>query len=415
MADNRPLVVFSHLRWDFVFQRPQHLISRLAQSRRVVWIEEPVEGDGPQWLEHSDPENVTIYRPQLPGGSRGFHADQLPALTALLRQLSVKEQLAGAIAWLYTPMALPLARTLGPDALVYDCMDELSLFRGAPPELVGMEQQLLDEADLVFTGGRSLFNAKKGRHPAVHCFPSSVDASHFRQAAPTGTAEQIAAQASIAHPRLGFFGVIDERLDIDLLEVMARTHPEWQIILVGPIVKIDPDTLPRQPNIHYFGQQSYEDLPRFLVGWDVCLLPFALNDATRFISPTKTLEYMAAERPIVSTPIRDVVDPYGGIVHIGPTAVEFMSGVAKALALTGEERSRIVDQMRAVVRETSWERTARQMETLVAACRRHDPGVRTDTSAPVPASTGAISRSAANAKSQPRGAGDVDVEQWCKF
>jgi len=374
-------------------------MSRLAQSRRVVWIEEPVDGEGPRWLEHPAPENVTVYRPQFPGGSRGFHADQLPALTELLQQLSVKEQLAGAIAWLYTPMALPLARTLQPDLVVYDCMDELSLFRGAPPELVGMEEELLKQADLVFTGGRSLFNAKKGRHPAVHCFPSSVDASHFRQAAPSGTAREIEAQASIPHPRLGFFGVIDERLDIGLLEVVARTHPEWHLILVGPVVKIDPAILPRHPNIHYFGQQSYEDLPRFLVGWDVCLLPFALNDSTRFISPTKTLEYMAAERPIVSTPIRDVVEPYGGIVYIGQTAEEFMTGVEQALSLTGDERARLVDQMRAVVRETSWEGTASQMDILVNGCTRPDRKVRVTMSAKVPASTGAIPLVTARMKS----------------
>ena len=390
MADTRPLVVFSHLRWDFVFQRPQHLVSRLACSRRVVWIEEPVDGEGPLWIERPAAENVTVYRPRLPGGSRGFHADQMPALMSLMRELMVREQLGGAIAWLYTPMALPLARALEPDVMVYDCMDELSLFHGAPPELIGMEQELLKEADLVFTGGRSLFDAKKGRHPAVYCFPSSVDANHFRQAEPSGTAREIEAQASIPHPRLGFFGVIDERLDIGLLEIVARTHPEWQIILVGPVVKIDPETLPRHANIHYFGQQSYEDLPRFLVGWDVCLLPFALNDATRYISPTKTLEYMAAERPIVSTPIRDVVDPYGAIVHIGPTAVDFVAGVAKALSLSAEERSRMVDQMRAVVRETSWEGTARQMEALVAACPTHERKSGTEMSPHVPAVTGAI-------------------------
>jgi UDP-galactopyranose mutase len=390
MADNRPLVVFSHLRWDFVFQRPQHLISRLAQARRVVWIEESVDGDSPRWLQLPAPNGVTVYRPQLPGGCRGFHADQLPALTDLLHHLLVKERLVDAIAWLYTPMALPLARTLHPAVMVYDCMDELSLFQGAPAELLGLEQALLEEADLVFTGGRSLYNAKKTRHPSVHCFPSSVDASHFRRAAPSGTAEEIEVQQSIPHPRLGFYGVIDERLDIGLIDAIACSRPQWQIILVGPVVKIDPQTLPRRPNIHYFGQQSYEDLPRFLAGWDVCLLPFALNDATRFISPTKTLEYMAAERPVVSTPIRDVVEPYGSIVHIGPTAGEFITGVENALSLTGGERSRLVDRMRAVVRETSWESTARQMGTLVDARLAQERTVRTAPGSKVSALTGAI-------------------------
>ena len=390
MADNCPLVVFSHLRWDFVFQRPQHLISRLAQARRVVWIEEPVVGDTPRWLELPSSPGVTVYRPQLPGGIQGFHSDHLPALTELLHQLIARERLGGGIAWLYTPMALPLARQICPAVMVYDCMDELSLFQGAPPELIGMEQELLDEAELVFTGGRSLYDAKKGRHPAVHCFPSSVDAGHFRQAVPGGSASEIEAQRSLPHPRLGFYGVIDERLDVGLIDAIARAHPEWQIVLVGPVVKIDPQSLPRHPNIHYFGQQSYEDLPRFLAGWDVCILPFAMNDATRFISPTKTLEYMAAERPIVSTPIRDVVEPYGGIVKIGQTAEEFIAGVERALAMTSEERSRQTNSMRAVVRETSWETTARQMDTLVDACLAHGRQFRTAVNNKIPAPTGAI-------------------------
>jgi UDP-galactopyranose mutase len=332
----------------------------------VVWIEEPV--DGPEaWLELPAPGGVRVYRPRFPGGGRGFNQDHLPAMSQLIQELITNERLAGGIAWLYTPLALPLARMINPVLMVYDCMDELSLFQGAPPELLQMETALLEEADLVFTGGRSLYNAKKSRHPAVHCFPSSVDASHFRRATPNGTAGEIEAQAGIPNPRLGFFGVIDERLDIGLVDAIARAHPDWQIILVGPVVKIDPASLPRHPNIHYFGQQAYEDLPSFLAGWDVCLLPFALNAATRFISPTKTLEYMAAERPIVSTPITDVVEPYRGVVFIGGSAGEFIARIEQALSLKDEERSHLVERMRAVVRETSWERTAEQMNALVAA------------------------------------------------
>jgi UDP-galactopyranose mutase len=390
MAANCPVVVFSHLRWDFVFQRPQHLISRLARTRPVVWIEEPADEQGPSWLRLPASPGVTAYRPLLPGGSKGFHSDHLPVLAELLQGLREMDGLEGSIAWLYTPLALPLARTLNPRLVVYDCMDELSLFQSAPPELISMEGELLKEADLVFTGGRSLYNAKKTRHPAVHCFPSSVDANHFRQAVPSGTVEEIEAQRTIPHPRLGFFGVIDERLDTGLLDTLARSHPEWQIILVGPVVKIDPARLPRHPNIHYFGQQSYEDLPRFLVGWDVCLLPFALNDATRFISPTKTLEYMAAERPIVSTPIRDVVEPYAGVVSIGSTAQDFIAEVERALALSADERSLLVDRMRAVVRETSWEITARQMNTLVSARMVPDRPAPVVASNQVPTPTGAI-------------------------
>jgi glycosyltransferase involved in cell wall biosynthesis len=221
----------------------------------------------------------------------------------------------------------------------------------------------------MFTGGPSLFRAKQARHPNVHCFPSSVDAAHFRvggtgERPPVPEAED---QAGLPHPRLGFYGVIDERLDLPLLDFIAAAHPEWQIVLVGPVVKIDPATLPRRENIHYYGQRSYDDLPRYLAGWDVCLLPFARNDATRFISPTKTLEYMAAELPIVSTPITDVVEPYGDIVYAGDTPEAFQAACEAALAATPQERSRRATQMRRVLAGTSWDVTVSAMEKLLAA------------------------------------------------
>jgi UDP-galactopyranose mutase len=221
----------------------------------------------------------------------------------------------------------------------------------------------------MFTGGPSLFRAKQARHPNVHCFPSSVDAAHFRlaRAGEAGGVPEAEEQAGLPHPRLGFYGVIDERLDLALLEFVADARPDWQIVLVGPVVKIDPATLPRRANIHYFGQRSYDELPRYLVGWDVCLLPFARNDATRFISPTKTLEYMAAELPIVSTPITDVAEPYGHIVYLGQTPDEFLAGCDRALAAAPEERAARTAQMRQVLAGTSWDVTVTSMETLLAA------------------------------------------------
>lgn len=273
---------------------------------------------------------------------------------------------ANVLAWLYTPMALPLALTLDPDAAAYDCMDELSLFAGAPPELLGLEEQLLEYADVMFTGGPSLYRAKQSRHPNVHCFSSSVDADHFRLRDAVGNeVSEAEDQAELPHPRLGFYGVIDERLDLEIVRRLAEAHSDWQIVLVGPVVKIDPARLPRLPNIHYFGQRSYEELPRYLAGWDVCLLPFARNDATKFISPTKTLEYMAAELPIVSTPITDVAEPYGHIVYLGDTPEEFIAACEAAMHSSPEERDRRAAQMRQVLAGTSWEMTVAAMEKLV--------------------------------------------------
>jgi UDP-galactopyranose mutase len=360
------IVAFSHLRWNFVYQRPQHLLARLAATHPVVFVEEPEFEEGPPRWDRSTPQpNVTVYRPRTPIRSHGFDGEQQAALEPLISELSAELGNATLVAWLYTPMALPLALSLDPQAAVYDCMDELSLFLGAPPQLLTRESQLLEYADVMFTGGPSLFRAKQSRHPNVHCFPSSVDAEHFRlQGKQVPESEE---QSDIPHPRLGFYGVIDERLDLEIVERLSQAHPEWHIVLVGPVVKIDPNRLPRRPNIHYFGQRSYDQLPGYLAGWDVCLLPFARNDATKFISPTKTLEYMAAELPIVSTPITDVAEPYGHIVYLGGTPEEFISACEAALASSPEERARRAAQMRQVLAGTSWDVTVANMEKLVTA------------------------------------------------
>ncbi|HET6779276.1 MAG TPA: glycosyltransferase [Gemmatimonadales bacterium] len=363
------IVAFSHLRWNFVYQRPQHLLSRLAALHPVVFVEEPeFDGDGPAHWERSSPHpNVTVYRPRTPVRTPGFHRDQLAALEPLMAELSADLGETDVLAWLYTPMALPLALWLDPEAAVYDCMDELSLFAGAPAELLDLEEELLEYADVMFTGGPSLYRAKQSRHPNVHCFPSSVDAGHFRLRDTAGNeVSEADDQAELAHPRLGFYGVIDERLDLEIVRRLAEAHPEWQIVLVGPVVKIDPAQLPRIQNIHYFGQRSYEELPRYLAGWDVCLLPFARNEATKFISPTKTLEYMAAELPIVSTPITDVAEPYGHIVYLGGTPEEFIRACEEAMSSSPEERAARAEQMRQVLAGTSWDVTVSAMDKLLA-------------------------------------------------
>lgn len=373
MKDSLPIIVFSHLRWDWVYQRPQHLISRLAAGRRVFFVEEPQhEPGGEARWNFSEPEpDVLVCRPLTPIASPGFSDEQMPVLHCLVRELRERAQLDEYVVWFYTPMALPLLAGLKPAGVVYDCMDELSAFRGAPPALLDREAALYGVADVVFTGGPSLYKAKRSRHHNVHCFPSSVDAAHFEKA--RGQAEEPRDQAALAGPRLGFFGVIDERLDLQLLDAMARAHPEWQICMVGPVIKIDPGILPRHANIHYFGQRPYEALPGYLKGWDVCLLPFARNEATRFISPTKTLEYMAAEKPIVSTPITDVAEPYGHIVRLGDDAATFIAACEQALSATPEDRTARTAEMRKVLAKTSWDSTARamadQIEAVVAAGR----------------------------------------------
>jgi UDP-galactopyranose mutase len=362
------ILTFSHLRWDFVHQRPQHLLTRFAsqQNYRVVFVEEPVQerANALFWERSAPAPNVLVARPHTPVAEPGFCDEQLPALRKLLADLVSKEGLRDFYAWLYTPMALPLARELNPRVVIYDAMDELSAFLNAPPGLLEREEELFQFADVVFTGGRSLYRAKKDRHPNIHCFPSSVDVRHFGQA--SRPLPEPPDQAAIPRPRLGFFGVIDERMDLDLLDRLAGAHPDWQIVMIGPVVKIRKDSLPRRPNIHYLSQRSYRDLPSYLSNWAICLLPFARNEATRFISPTKTLEYMAAGKMIVSTPIRDVAGPYGRIVYLGETADEFIAACERALAAPpGEIRTRVAG-MREVLSRTSWDATVAEMGKLIA-------------------------------------------------
>ena len=362
-TSNPDIICLSHLRWDFVFQRPQHLLTRYARLHRVWFVEEPVDGDGPARLDvQNRQQGVRVVVPHLPPGLDASTRVRLQR--ELLRDLCAQERIVDYVLWYYTPMALEFTRDLQPRAVVYDCMDELSGFAGAPPELREREQELLQRADVVFTGGQTLYEAKRHCHPNVHPFPSSVDVDHFARA--RAVQPDPADQARIAHPRIGFFGVLDERLDVDLVGGAAAARPDWQFIMIGPVVKIDPRTLPVLPNIHYLGAKKYEELPSYLAGWDVATLPFARNEATRFISPTKTPEYLAAGKPVVSTSIRDVVKPYGmqGLARIADTVPDFVAAIEGAMAEDARERMRAVD---AFLRQTSWDGTWTRMHALVSA------------------------------------------------
>ena len=357
------LIVFCHLRWDFVFQRPQHLMTRLAEHYRILFVEEPVYDAGQAHLKKTAvAPNITVCQPHTGIQAPGFHDDQIPTLQTLLADLVPEGE--RPVVWFYTPMALPLLQGFDPALVIYDCMDELAAFKNAPKQLLQRENALLNIADLCFTGGPSLYQSKRERHANAHCFSSSVDAKHFQKALDRDDSHPD--QAHVARPRLGFYGVIDERFDTDLVKEIAAARPDWQIVLVGPVVKIDPANLPRAENIHYMGQRTYDQLPQFLAGWDVCLLPFALNESTKFISPTKVLEYMAAELPSVSTPITDVKVPYGDVVAIADTPEKFIAACDRMLAMNEAQKTALTERMRAIVANTSWDKTAARMHHLMS-------------------------------------------------
>ena len=381
------LFVFSHLRWHFVTQRPQHLLTRAAKDRTVYFWEEPyaytaanVPADLPaegrlEFLDAGVP-NLTVVRPHLRAGATAEATER-----ALLDRFLAERAITRYDTWFYTPMALGFAGHLKPEVTVYDAMDELSAFAGAPPQLLERERELFRRANVVFTGGRSLYEHKRTQHHSVHAFPSSIEAEHFAKA--LQPQPDPADQAAIPHPRVGFYGVLDERFDRALLAEVARLRPEVHFVLLGPIVKIDPADLPKAPNLHYLGGKGYKDLPSYLAGWDGAMLPFALNESTRFISPTKTPEYLAAGKRVVSTPIRDVVHDYGerGLVEIADTPQAFAEAVDRAL--TREDDPVWRTAVKKKLASSSWDSTWTAMHTEIERARAAKAAAAAKSSVPL--------------------------------
>jgi glycosyltransferase involved in cell wall biosynthesis len=364
-----PLIVHSHLRWDFVWQRPQQLLSRLARTAPVLFIEEPIHLDdaSANRLDLTVPStNVIRAVPRLTGDLRGNY----DASIAVVRDLVSAElasggrldgQFANPVQWFYTPMPAPaMLGAFNETGVVYDCMDELSQFRHAPPDLTNRERQLLANADVVFTGGYKLFKSKSAHHSNVHFFGCGVDVAHFGTARQSATT--IPADAQFDTPVAGYFGVIDERLDYDLIRALAERHPECTVLMVGPVVKVDPAELPQAANIHWLGQRPYDELPRYVKAFDVCLMPFALNEATEYINPTKTLEYMAAGKPIISTAVADVVRNFTPIVKVANNIDEFVDAAVEAMK--GADVKLVADGVR-MAENSSWESIVSQMRDII--------------------------------------------------
>jgi glycosyltransferase involved in cell wall biosynthesis len=362
-----PIVVHSHLRWSFVWQRPQQVHSRLARSHRVLFLEEPIrvaDGERPRLQIEKVLPNVHVAQPHL-SASAWETRESLERETRKLLRESLGglfgRLFSGAVHWVYSPLlAFQIDAFRKPAAVVYDCMDELTSFAFAPPELREREARLLERADLVLAGGHELYLAKKDRHSNVHAFGCGVEFEHFAKAGEIRTLPDDL--AVIPAPRLGYVGVVDERLDYALIEKVARENADWSVVLIGPVVKVDPASLPRLPNVHYLGARPYAVLPDYLAGFEVCLMPFAMNDASRYINPTKTLEYLSTGKPVVSTPVRDVVRRFSDVVHVAD-ANSFAARIREILGGDRLDASRGLE----IARASSWEETVAHMEALVAA------------------------------------------------
>lgn len=371
------ILCFSHLRWHFVTQRPQHLLTRCARDRRVFFWEEPYfDADEtmksvPTLEVMHEQDKIWVLRPHLPRAG-----DASAMQRRLLAQFMADLRVSNYVSWYYTPMALEFTSDLQPEVTVYDCMDELSGFLGAPPAIALMEQSLFQQADVVFTGGLSLFEAKRKQHANVHAFPSSIDVAHFAKA--KLVVSDPVDQENIPHPRAGFFGVLDERFDHALLAEVAKRRPDVHFVMIGPTVKIDPAVLPQASNVHYLGSKKYDELPSYIAGWDAALLPFALNPSTRFISPTKTPEYLAAGKPVVSTPIHDVITEYGeaGLVAIARNPGEFTGALDAALEPQTDAWHAAVEKKLA---DGSWDKTWASMWRQIEMVATRSAALRSET------------------------------------
>ncbi len=334
-----PLIVHSHLCWDWVWQRPQQFLSRLSRRHEVLFVEGPVSVSGLEASystrrHFSNFPNITVFQTFIPDGRwhDGHWVDG--ERHRLLREAlagPLKGRFDGAVQWFYDPMAVTaFAGRMNESAIVYDCMDELSQFKGAPPALVERERDLLRVADVVFAGGRKMHESKSRFNANCHFYGCGVDVEHFGRArdAKTSVPDDMAA---LSGPTLGYFGVVDERLDYELLAKLADADPDWNIVMVGPMTKIDPAIVPQRPNLHWLGGREYSRLPAYAKGFDVCLMPFARNEATEYINPTKALEYMATARPIVSSDVPDVVSNFSSVVGIARSHDEFIALCRTAL------------------------------------------------------------------------------------
>lgn len=361
-AEKYDLICFSHLRWDFVYQRPQHLFSRFGKHLRTFFLEEPIftRTEDRLYIRKSA-EGVNVATPYLPEGLSPEEVNS--RLRNLVDDLWAENEIENFVLWYYTPMALNFSAHLQPRMIVYDCMDELSAFKFAPPMLKTLEKELLSRADVVFTGGVSLYEHKKSQHHNIYPFPSSIDYKHFGQGR-TIKAEP-ADQKNIPHPRIGFYGVVDERFDIELLDKAAELRPAWQFVILGPVVKIDEATLPRRENIHYLGSKQYNELPAYLAGWDIAMIPFARNESTKFISPTKTPEYLAAGRPVISTSIKDVVDPYhkNELVEIADDGESFIAAAERIFSK--HDKTAWLRRVDDFLASNSWDKTWAAMLQLM--------------------------------------------------
>jgi glycosyltransferase involved in cell wall biosynthesis len=368
-SDSIPIIAFCHLGWDWVWQRPQQYLSRLAKRHRLLFVETYCSDVAKAEVRLRTAEghpNITICETHLPQ-SRWPDGEFIDAERRRVVKNALTSELRGQfeqpLLWFYDPMAVTaFARQMGERAIVYDCMDELSQFKGAPPALIQREKELLRVADVVFCGGQKMRKKRLPLNANTHFFGTGVDCEHFGKA----MTRELKVAPEIANfgsaPVLGYFGVIDERIDYELLEKLADARADWHVVMVGPTAKVDPATFPKRDNLHFIGGRPYAQLPALTKGFSVAMMPFALNAATEYINPTKALEYMAAGRPVVSTALDEVRMNFGKVARIAESHAEFIAFCAKEA--DSPSRARIVRGLK-LASENTWEANIARMESHI--------------------------------------------------
>ena len=273
--------------------------------------------------------------------------------------------------WTFMPTTAPLVPYLKPDKLIYYCVDEWSAFTFLNSQLMEqMEQSLIRQSDLVIASAEKLYATKRHLNPETHLVSHGVDSEHFAKAQAASTEVAVELRQT-KHPVIGFWGLIGEWIDLDLIRYMAERRPDWSIALIGK-ADVSCAVLKGLANVHLIGSRSYESLPRFAKGFAAAILPFKVNRLTENVNPIKLREYLAAGLPVVSTALPEVKQ-YDGVVRIGHTRDEFVEQVAAAVREAGPAAVR--KRMDAVSHE-SWDARVEHISRLVEQCRPASHSIR---------------------------------------
>lgn len=365
------VVCFPIIAWSFRFQRPQHLMRELGRrEHRVFWVDPDAvkdgvgEGLGAPLETHLFPVRIAGPRPRDPFRDTLEPEDVdslLPRLAALERDQGLVAPVAVVQLPFWAPLAARAAEELG-WRIVYDCMDDHSAFSTNDAAMVENEDRLLRESDLVVTTSARLHERARGHAKRIVSIPNACDPQHFspRSSAPA----RPAALQGIPSPIIGYVGAISEWFDFDLLRHAVRTRPDWSFVLVGSTWGADEhDDLAAAPNVHFLGEQPYDDVPALVHQFDVACIPFRRTPLIEATDPVKLYEYQAAEKPVVASRLPEL-ERVADQISLVDDAEAFTRAVERELALDDEDRRA---RRAAFARANTWADRAQALDESMEA------------------------------------------------